>query len=129
MQLVCAVEQLCNAAKPDSPTPERVYKTHTVRLYWYCLPGKLLACGLHKAVPGFEKATRVTTLDVLMWPGVNMSHFRSDLGWDEHGADDRYQGFMNLRKRDSGEIKRRCQFSYLELLCKIIYYLLYLELR
>lgn len=36
---------------------------------------------------------------------------------------------MNLRKRDSEEIKRRCQFSYSELLCKIIYYLLYLELR
>lgn len=57
MQLVCAVEQLCSAAKPDSPTPERVYERDTVRLYWCCLPGKLLACGLHKAVPGFEKAT------------------------------------------------------------------------
>jgi len=36
---------------------------------------------------------------------------------------------MNLKKRDFGEIKRRCQFSYLELLCKIIAYLLCFELK
>lgn len=56
-EAVSAEEQLCWAAGPDSPAPDCVYKTDTAKLDWCCLPGKLLACGLHKAVPGFEKAT------------------------------------------------------------------------
>jgi len=85
VQLVCAVEQLCSAAKPDSPTPDCVYKTHKVRLYWCCLPGKLLVCGLHKAVAGFEEAS-VATPEMLTQLGVNMLYFRIGLGWDKFGA-------------------------------------------
>lgn len=66
---------------------------------------------------------------MLAWLGVNMLHFKIDPGWEKFGADYSHQGFMNLRKRDSGEIKRRCQLSYSELLCKIIHYLLCLELK
>lgn len=79
---MCAVELPHSAPKPDTPTPERVYKTDTMRLYRCCLPGKPPACG----VPGFEKAT-VTTADMLTWFGVNMFRFRIDPGWDKFDAD------------------------------------------
>lgn len=66
---------------------------------------------------------------MLTWLGVNVLCFRIDPGWDKFGADYSNWGFMNLRKRDSGEIHRRCQFSYSELLWKIIHILLYSELK
>lgn len=79
--------------------------------------------------PWFWKSHRVTAPDMLTSLGVNMLRFRIDPGWDKFHADYSNWGFMNLRKRDSGEIKRRCQFSYSGLLCKIINYLLWLELK
>lgn len=54
--------------------------------------------------PGFEKAT-VTTPEMLTWFGVNIFHFRTDPGWDKFDAGYSNRGFMNWRKRDSGQIK------------------------
>lgn len=78
--------------------------------------------------PWFGKSHIFTTPGVLTWLGVNMLCFRTDPSWEKFGAGYSNWGFMSFRKRDSGEIIRGFLFSYL-LVCKIIHYLVCLELK